>query len=163
MNKKLVCNILLVIIVLLTICQIISFFNRTYSIIESSNHENMENIQSGPFYIRGNRYNECKCGKKVFANTCSSFPSKTGLEAKCNFDFNDAPEQWKVYHNAGANGVTSDNLWHCMSPQNILIDNSMRCTESISYNGPEGISSNLTTSLDGTMKDGAINEGLFRN
>lgn len=83
------------------------------------------------FYIKhNNRYDSTN---KYPIKSLDPLNVSTGLN--CGPQFN-----WNVKYEPGANNTYSDLLWHQISPQMILEDNSLNC-QNTTYNAPIGINS----------------------
>lgn len=170
-DKDIVCKILLIIVFVIVIIQIIKIFtirNVITDVVMMNQQPSVEgmgpvspdnrqlpypeNYETNPnFFLKDNIYDS---EKKFNPTLVSPIPNQPGLSCAPKFD-------WDVLQNPGANNTYMDIAWQYRSPSTIVTDNCINCKNYMSnkqFNSPEGIESNYTNSLSGTLIEGALKD-----
>ena len=143
------CGLALLVIFVLAVVQIYYYISAKPTVIEEKFTEHMnpnllthqiENLASKPgdppviqYYIKENRFAKDADLCPRLEDTLISDP---GLN--CGPKMN-----WQTLALPGANNVYGDMIWNKTSPKMVLESNCMNCNQSRDYNGPVGVPSNI--------------------
>jgi hypothetical protein len=159
-------SLALLVIFILSLMQIINFFNQKQTIIEE-NKEHMNpallthqydsyapvpsDVKNINFYYKNNRFAVENRGEPELID-----PLITDPRLGCGPKFD-----WSTKVNPGANNVYGDLLWHKTSPKMILEKNCLNCNDFKSnklFDEPVGMTSELTDTYDNGMVIGSLSD-----
>ena len=155
MNKDNVIKCILIIIILVALWQIYKYFKH-----DTVTAEHMDNVDINDVLYSDWAPEPTPEPKKLrFIMKNNRYAVKNRKEIGSD----NLKNNWDVDYQTGANNTCQDNVWHSISPRNVLIDNSMSCgdfKQDAMFSEPSGVASDLTSQIDGTY-DGEQSSILF--